>query len=184
MFLRSDLQVQSADDKRWKLLAPMVYCGRNQKVTVPVGFETDFASVPRPVQWLVPVSGRYTRAAIVHDWLCTEGLRANVMSAHDVDGVFRRIMREAGVPLVRRWLMWTGVRWGALFNPLRRYKWWRDAPGVLLISLLVLPLLLLPTIPVVFVLTVDWLVNRIGGGDSDGSLPLNPPSATPIPVAA
>ena len=171
MFVTPDLLVRSSGDHRWKLLAPVVYEGRDQAITVPVGFETDFASVPQAVQWLIPVSGRYTRAAIVHDWLCKEGLRSNLMSSHDVDGVFRRIMRESGVPLVRWWLMWTGVRWGALFNPLRRRGWWHDAAMVLMISVLALPLLL-PTIPVVFALGVDWLVNQQGDQAEGATEPL------------
>jgi hypothetical protein len=158
-FETAELSVRALDDRRWALLAPLVYRGRDQAFTVPLGFVTDFASVPQAVQWLVPATGRYTRAAVVHDWLCTDGIRIGVIAPRDVDGVFRRLMREAGVPLVRRWLMWTGVRWGALVNPVRRPGWWRDAPAVFALSVLALPLVA-PTVPVLAALGVDRLIDR------------------------
>ncbi|WP_324278231.1 hypothetical protein [Blastococcus brunescens] len=49
-------------------------------------------------------------------------------------------MREAGVPVLRRWLMWAGVRWGALTSERRRSGWLMSAPGVLAITLLAAPL--------------------------------------------
>jgi hypothetical protein len=153
----ADLSVRAVDDRLWRVLAELIYQGRDQVFVVPVGFLTDFASVPQAVQWLVPTTGRYTMAAVLHDWLCTEGIRLGLISPRDVDALFRRVMREAGVPLVRRWLMWTAVRWGALLNPVRRPGWWHDAPAVLALSVLALPLLL-PTIPVLVALGVDRLI--------------------------
>ena len=70
------------------------------------------------------------------------GIPQNAISAVDADGLFRRSMRELGVPPVMRWLMWTGVRWGALGNPVRRKGWWRTGAGVLLLTALALPLAL------------------------------------------
>src|SRR5262245_55189884 len=40
-----------------------------QAVTVPVGFVTDFASIPRIFWSALPPDGRYTYPAIVHDYL-------------------------------------------------------------------------------------------------------------------
>jgi hypothetical protein len=59
-------------------------------------------------------------------------------TARDTDAIFRRVMREGGVGFVTRWIMWAGVRWGAVANPARRPGWWIDAPLVLLITLLML----------------------------------------------
>ncbi len=129
---------------RAELLEPLVYKGDRDTFTVPVGFVTDFATVPQPVAWFIPRMGVYTRAAIVHDWLCSGlGTPAGApVSAREADGVFRRIMREEGVPPLRRRLMWTAVRWGALANPARRDGWWRDAPAVLGLTVLALPFVL------------------------------------------
>jgi hypothetical protein len=157
-FTSDELSVRSVDDTHWELLAPLVYQGRDEVFTVPAGFVTNFATVPQAVQWLIPVTGRYTRATVLHDWLCGEPLRSGQLSSHDIDGLFRRVMREEGVPLVRRWLMWAGVRWGALFTPLRSRGWGRDAAGVLVISVLALPLVA-PTLPVLAALLLDWLLS-------------------------
>jgi hypothetical protein len=40
-----------------------------QRVDVPVGFVTDFASIPRPFWSLLPPDGEYTYPAIIHDYL-------------------------------------------------------------------------------------------------------------------
>lgn len=124
------------DDDTWELEHPLIYRGSVDTFCVPAGFVTDFASVPRIAVWLIPRFGRYTPAAIVHDYLCQN----LPIPPADVDGVFRRIMREQGVPPIRRWLMWTGVRWGAVANPARRPGWMSTAPAVAGITVVALPL--------------------------------------------
>ncbi len=56
--------------------------------------------------------------------------------------------------------MWTGVRWGALANPVRRPGWVRDAPAVLLLSVAVAPLVLPVSVVVAVGLAVDAVVDR------------------------
>ena len=79
---------------------------------LPPRFRTDFASVPRVVTWLIPRYGRYTKAAILHDYLCDVEVRRETITRADADGVFRRALRELGVAFLRRWLMWAAVRLG------------------------------------------------------------------------
>ena len=128
---------------RYVLTAPMVYKGRDDVFIVPTGFVTDLASIPSFLTWLVPIAGLADRAAILHDSFCV-GLENGepAVSARDADNIFRRTLRELGVPTVRRWLMWAGVRWGALGTPSRRPGWLRDAPAVIGISVLALPIVL------------------------------------------
>lgn len=129
---------------RYQTAGPTVYVGGKDVLTIPGGFDTDLASVPRLFWALIPPHGAYERSAVLHDWLCVQLAQAHTatrrgaidghtppVSSRDTDGLFRRVMREAGVPLVVRWVMWVGVRWGALANPARRAGWWRDAPAVL-----------------------------------------------------
>jgi hypothetical protein len=127
--------------------ADVIYQGNQDTFTIPSGFQTDLASVPQFMTWLVPVAGVQDRAALLHDFLC------EVLGGHqprpdpcpspsDVDGIFRRVLGELGVPAIRRYLFWAGVRWGALFSRHRRPGWWSDAPSVLGISLLALPVVL------------------------------------------
>lgn len=156
------LMIEQIGAERWRLIASLDYEGRLQMFHVPIGFITDAATVPRIVSWLFPRHGIYTRAAVLHDWLITDGREA--VSSRDADGIFRRVLRELHVPFLRRWLMWAGVRWGALGKPGRRAEWWKDAPLVLLISLVALPVLVLPVTFVGLALVIVHVLERLTGG--------------------
>lgn len=160
MPFRGRPRVEQQDDGRWALLAPLLYHGSRESWTVPAGFCSDFASVPAAARWLIPADGPWTAAAIAHDWFCDVGIRDRRITSRDADGLFRRMMRELDVPLPRRWVMWAGVRWGALVNPLRRPGVWADLPLVLLISLLVAPLVLPVSVVVAVGLAADHLIDR------------------------
>jgi hypothetical protein len=160
-FEPGSLTVRRVDATRWELVDALVYRGDRDRFVVPAGFRTDFATVPRLVLWLVPRFGAYTLAAILHDWLVTEGLRTGAVTSREADGIFRRVMRESGVPVLRRWLMWTGVRWGALASERRRSGWAVSAPGVLAISLLAAPLVLPPAFLILPGLLVLALAERL-----------------------
>jgi hypothetical protein len=160
----------------WTLVEPLVYLGRRDRFVVPAGFGTDLATVPRPVLWLVPAAGRYTLAAVLHDWLCTVGIATGAVTSRQADGLFRRAMREAGVPVLLRWLMWTGVRWGALADPQRRRGWLLSAPGVLAVSALAAPLVLPPSVLVLPGLAVYAALERLVSGGS-GARPWSRPAS-------
>jgi hypothetical protein len=162
-FLSSDVAVERVSDTLWQLTKPVAYQGRSDLFEVPAGFVTDFASVPRFVTWLVPITGRYTEGSILHDWFCVTGIETGAISAVDADGVFRRVMWEEGVPWLLRWLIWLGIRWGAAGTPARRSGWWSTAPVVIPASLVVLPILL-PA--VVLVLATLGLFGILGVGAS------------------
>lgn len=138
-FRTERIVVRRVSDTRWALVEPVHYEGAEDAWTVPAGFVTDFASVPAVVRWLIPKTGRHLLASVLHDYLWHVGIPSGQISARDADGVFRRVLREDGVPPVRRWLMWAGVRWGALTHAARRAGWWRDAPVVVAITLLAAP---------------------------------------------
>lgn len=153
--------VRRRDDDTWTVVGDLVYRGRTDVFVVPDGTPTDFATVPRVVVWLIPRFGRYTLPAILHDWLVTDGLRQGLLTSREADGLFRRSMRELHVPVVRRWLMWTGVRWAALTDPLRRPGWAASAPGVLAITVLAAPVVVPPGLVVLAALTVYGLVEGL-----------------------
>ena len=149
-FPSQDVHVTILESGEYELTDELVYIGRDQVFTVPVHFVTDLASVPQFLTWLVPVAGLQDRAAIVHDYFCTALEDGKpVVSARDADGIFRRMLRELGVPTVRRWLFFTGVRWGALGTPARRPGWLQDAPAVLTVSALALPVVLPASVVIV-----------------------------------
>jgi hypothetical protein len=160
-FEPGSLTVRRVDAERWELVDELVYLGSWERFVVPAGFRTDFASVPRVVTWLVPRFGAYTLAAILHDWLVTDGLRTGAVTSRQADGIFRRVMRESGVPVLRRWLMWAGVRWGALTDDRRRSGWLFSAPGVLAVTVLAAPLVVPPAIVIAPGLLVYGLAERL-----------------------
>lgn len=163
--------VTPIDAERWRLLEPVCYAGNDQNFLVPEGYVTDFASVPRICIWLIPKYGLYTQAAILHDYLLTDCLPAGKVSSNDADGLFRRALRELGVPPVRRWLMWTGVRWGALFSTYRRRGWARSAPGVIAISIPAAVVFAVPVLAVTLGLIPYGVAEFIAtGGRRAGSL--------------
>lgn len=102
----SALVVREHPAMEWELERDLVYRGAWQTFTVPQSFTTDFASVPRILWPLFPPYGRHTRAAVLHDWLYMQ----RRTSRADADGIFRRVMREEGVPAWRRWAMYGAVR--------------------------------------------------------------------------
>src|SRR6478736_2672355 len=128
MPFESDVVVREVGDDTWELVEPLRYQGNTDHFEVPAKFQTDFASVPRAFQWLVPTYGRYTKSAILHDYLCDEA-RAGRFNRDDADGIFRRTMRELGVSFLRRWIMWGAVAlasfWLALKNAVHEERGFR-----------------------------------------------------------
>jgi len=88
--------------REWRLEQPLTF----GPYTVPAGFVTDGASVPRPLWWFLPAWGRYSRAAVVHDYLC----RNKIVSRAEADRVFFDAMVVCGVNVTVRWLIWGSVR--------------------------------------------------------------------------
>lgn len=96
------------DDGQWVLAQPLVYQSdvAGITITVPAGFQTDLASVPRlPVIYLL-CGDTSTAAAVVHDYL----YGSNLVDRATADAVLREASAVTGVPAWRRGLMWAGVR--------------------------------------------------------------------------
>lgn len=75
--------------------------------TIPAGFSTDLASVPRlPVAHML-FAGRARRSAILHDYLYEMRYPREW-----ADAAFRAAMQAEGVGVFARWSMWAGVRVG------------------------------------------------------------------------
>jgi hypothetical protein len=101
-------------------------------ITVPRGFVCDGASVPRLVWTLSGITpdGLIRAAALVHDYIYRhkgklprntygvlrdgvyEDISENIWTREDADKLFARIMREAGVPKIKRRAAYLGVRTG------------------------------------------------------------------------
>jgi len=82
-----------------ELYVPFTYVtNKGDKITVPKGFMTNFASVPRILWPILPPLDRYGKAAVVHDYLYrTSGLNYTRKQA---DGIF---LEACDVLKVERW---------------------------------------------------------------------------------
>lgn len=84
-------------------------------VTVPAGYLSDGASVPRMVWWLLPPWGAYGQAAVVHDLLCEylqvltdSGEPADITRA-ECDQLFAEAMAVLAVPRLKGITLYAGV---------------------------------------------------------------------------
>ena len=91
----------------FKLIKPFnVETSFGLKITVPVGFETDFASVPRIFWRIVPPWGKYSPAAVVHDFLYS----SKIVDRKKADNIFLELMEHLGVSKWKRSVMYRAVR--------------------------------------------------------------------------
>lgn len=151
----AEVLLRQVDAKTYRLAQPFRYDDGTNKFKVPEDIVTDLASVPRFFTWLVPRYGRHTLAALLHDHLVDD----TSFPRERADVLFRDSMRETGVPLSRRWLMWAAValttQWklGGL----------RQARVVLWIALFGLAALVLwPTVVYVLATSFGWPAVGLG----------------------
>jgi hypothetical protein len=83
-------------------------------IDIPMGYETDFASVPRLFWSIIPTIGKHSIAALVHDYLYDN----RIGSRREADRLFLELMLQYNVNKLSAYIMYAGVRIGAL-------NWWR-----------------------------------------------------------
>ena len=99
----------------WRLTQALTYKTREGfKITVPKGFITDLASIPRPLRFFFRVNGRHIEAAILHDYLYYKKGFVPFMqlSRSECDDTFYFAMLDSDVPEWKAAIMWLGVRVG------------------------------------------------------------------------
>lgn len=77
-------------------------------VTVPIGFQTDFASVPRIGMIYAMLGDCAHEPAVIHDYLYFVGTTSRSLA----DKVLLEAMGVIGLPFWRRWPIYSGVRIG------------------------------------------------------------------------
>jgi len=82
--------------------------GSGNTIDVPIGFMTDFASIPRPLWVILPRWGKYGNAAVIHDYCYWEQSRSRLES----DRIFREAMEVLEVPGWKSCAMYYSVRLG------------------------------------------------------------------------
>jgi hypothetical protein len=102
---------------QFRLEEPLIWDDGAEFIAIPAGFRTDLASVPRAAQPLVPKTGPYNDAAVLHDYLFV--VQDRELAA--VNRLFLRAMECCGVRFTQRWLIWAAVSVGGW------PAWWRNA---------------------------------------------------------
>ena len=100
------------DGKYWVLTEPLEYeqPRTHQRFVVPRGFVTDLASVPRLFWTAFPPCGKYTPAAVVHDYLYW--VQSPICDRECADKVLLVAMEESNVDELSRTAIFSAVRAG------------------------------------------------------------------------
>jgi hypothetical protein len=109
----------------WGLWQPLQYFpAAGGTITVPAGFVTDLASIPRWAWVLLPPDGPWVKGAIIHDYLYATGGTGEwkghpssiappaAYTRRDADRILREAMQNRGVDIVRRNIIYAAVRFG------------------------------------------------------------------------
>lgn len=105
----SPLVIEYLNGKTYRLVQGFGYqtaIGDLGEIRVPVGFKTDFASIPRGLWNIFPPTGAYGKAAVIHDFL----YRCTMVDRKLCDQVFLEGMETLGVGWLTRRLMYRAVR--------------------------------------------------------------------------
>jgi len=78
----------------------------SMELSVPSGFRCDFASFPRVLWWIFPRVGRYSRAALFHDY----AYRKQEIGRFHADSIFWRMLENDGVPRWQRFAFFVALR--------------------------------------------------------------------------
>lgn len=103
-----DALIKRKDRKRFEVyMRPFEYVANNGfKISVPIGFKTDFASVPRLFRGVISTTGQFNGAAVVHDFCC----ESKIVSRKRADRIFLEAMKALDVSWLKRRAMYSGVR--------------------------------------------------------------------------
>lgn len=123
------LELRSIDGRDFTLLRQIAFRSDHyaECFVVPADlrhFRTDLASVPALFTWLVPKSGDFLPAAVLHDALVRPGAFLGPDTDRDgqpfarpeADRIFREAMIGLGTGTVRAWLMWSAVTLSTIWH--------------------------------------------------------------------
>src|SRR5439155_6892819 len=149
----------------WDLEVPLKYTPprdpkRDPPVDVKLPFRTDFASIPWIFTWLFPRYGRYTKAAIVHDYLCR-----TQPDKFASDRTIRLAMKDLRVRWATRSLIWSAVSLETMFAVAFLRRTWLSVVTVVALAVGGVLLALLTTLGVlgVTLVVVAGFLGCIGG---------------------
>lgn len=108
--------------RRWVVEHPFDFevgeLGSGEIIRVPSGFESNLASTPRFMWWLLPPDGDYSQACVLHDWLCIHRgvVGDRRYSVVEVSNIFKDALYALKVDpwcceAMSRAVRWWGPRW-------------------------------------------------------------------------
>lgn len=101
--------------KPFELLEGITVVSRGVLVNVPVGYRSDFASIPRVFHRVLNPVGPYLKAAVVHDWLC-DRRGVDGVSSGLAGEIFGDLMERCGVgKWTRKVMVFAVVKFGPKF---------------------------------------------------------------------
>lgn len=116
-------KVRDGKSTWWRVLEPVMCEDRDGCVyTIPVGFVSNFASVPRPLYLFFAPHGTSAIPSVKHDFryihLVGIGRLGYTRARTEADRQYRLDLLAEGMSRPGAWLMWAGVRLGGGW-------WWK-----------------------------------------------------------
>jgi hypothetical protein len=109
------LNLKPINDSKCILKADYIYSINGFLITVPKGFITDGASIPKSLQWIYDPYGKYIKAAVIHDYLYSKYNDTGINRTL-ADKIFDFIMKETGVNAKTRRKFYVAVKYfGKIF---------------------------------------------------------------------
>lgn len=125
------LDLRYMDGRLWEVRAPFEYhldhLGSTERVIIPIGFITDFASIPRALWRVLPPTGKYGKAAVIHDWLYQKrivtvlwpttdtAVSTRLVERGEADHILLEGMQALEVGWFTRSTIYSGVRTGGWY---------------------------------------------------------------------
>ena len=133
--------LKTAGKRKWRLTSPMIVKWGDYFVTIPAGFVTDGASIPRIARPIITKDGSHFLGSIFHDWLykCAGHIKVTLSARGrkehlitygrgDADRGYRDFMAapaqkigkglvQTFVPAPVRYTIFTALRAGGIFSP-------------------------------------------------------------------
>lgn len=127
----------------WGLQRPLAYTTGDrlrETITVPAGFVTDLASIPRLVWSFYPPDGPWVKAAVIHDflyytqgdgiWGRTVGVPpGRTYTRRQADAILAEAMADLGIGRWGRFVIWAAVRLGGGIGWARKHTVARPHPS-------------------------------------------------------
>lgn len=108
------LVTEDVGDGNVMIYSEFRYAVRDTSTTldIPIGFVTDYASIPRILRPIITGHDNTKKPAVLHDYLYRKGIGKRKWA----DKLFLVAMKECGVPWWKRRMAYRGVRLGGGFS--------------------------------------------------------------------